>query len=60
MGISCLDCVYLNDSSEKNLEAGKKDKYLDKLKRCFEFYELQIQMGKIKNYGISSWSDFRG
>ncbi|EGR28250.1 hypothetical protein IMG5_180500 [Ichthyophthirius multifiliis] len=59
LGVECLDLYYLHNTSEVQMPVLGEKVYWKKLQQAFEFLERQIQLKKIKNYGIATWLAFR-
>ena len=55
MNVETIDCVLLMNSFEALIRSlsGKVSSYHDKMAKVFEFYEAQIQKGRLRYYGIT-------
>jgi aryl-alcohol dehydrogenase-like predicted oxidoreductase len=52
--IDCLDVLLLHNPEYYLKTAKQKDVYYARIKKAFEFLETQVELGRIKYYGISS------
>lgn len=51
--------MMINQPAEMHMPSIGQAKFLDKLAKAFEFFELKRSENAIKHYGISSWNCFR-
>jgi aryl-alcohol dehydrogenase-like predicted oxidoreductase len=54
---NCIDILFLHNP-EQQLEVKSKNEFIEQLLVAFETLEKFCQDGKIKHYGISTWSGF--
>lgn len=59
MGLETLDLYYLQNPAETQMPLIGEERFLDRLKKSFEFFEKKIAENKIRNYGLATWSSFR-
>ena len=57
--MECLDVYYLHNPYEGQGPYNTDVVFYDRLAKAFEFLESAIQNGKIRDYGIASYSCFR-
>lgn len=53
-----IDLYYLHNPATQLAVVGQKEFY-KRLRLAFALFEENVSLGKIKRYGIASWSDFR-
>ena len=54
-----IDLLYLHNSAEKHIPHIGKKKYYEVLLSAFKFLEKKRDEGKIRFYGMATWSCFR-
>jgi len=59
LNLECIDLLYLHNSAEAQIPDIGKEEYMRKLEKVFEFYEDLRRQGKIRYYGLATWSCFR-
>lgn len=59
IGLETIDLLYLHNSAEGQLRDIGMDEYLRRLLETFRFYEKKKEEGKIRFYGMATWSCFR-
>ena len=59
LGLECLDVYYLQNPYEGQGPYNTDNAFFDQLGKAFEFLESAVQKGKIRDYGIASYSCFR-
>jgi aryl-alcohol dehydrogenase-like predicted oxidoreductase len=58
MDLDCVDVYYVHNP-ESQLSAVSSEEFLRRLRAAFEFLEQSVAQGKIRNYGVATWSGFR-
>ncbi len=58
LGVSCVDVYYVHNP-ETQLEEVSREEFLRRLRGAFEFLESAAAAGKIRFYGLATWSGFR-
>ena len=59
LNLECLDVYYLHNPYEGQGPYNTDNVFFDQLAEAFEFLESAVQKGKIRGYGIASYSCFR-
>lgn len=59
LGLSSLDLLFLHNPAEAQLAALGQEEFKQRLRDAFAFCEEARRAGKIRAYGIASWSCFR-
>lgn len=59
LNLECLDVFYLHNPYEAQGPYNTDNVFFDRLQKAFEFLESAVEAGKIKDYGIASYSCFR-
>lgn len=59
LNLECLDVYYLHNPYEAQGPYNTDNVFNDRLTKAFEFLEEAVQKGKIRDYGIASYSSFR-
>ena len=59
MHISTIDLVYIHNAFESWHEDVSREKFMDMLARVFEVYERYRKAGKLRYYGMATWTCFR-
>lgn len=59
LNLECLDVLYLQNPYEAQGPFNTENVFFDRLAQAFEFLEGAVQKGKIRDYGIASYSCFR-
>ena len=59
LNITCLDVYYLHNPYEAQGPYNTDNVFFDRLAASFEFLESQVASGKIRNYGLATYSSFR-
>ncbi len=59
MHLTTLDLVYIHNAYESWFEEISKEEFLQKLSKVFEAYEECRTAGKIRYYGMATWTCFR-
>lgn len=59
LNLQCLDVFYLQNPYEAQGPYNTDNVFFDRLTKAFEFLESAVQKGKIRDYGIASYSCFR-
>ncbi|MEM4311202.1 MAG: aldo/keto reductase [Nitrososphaerales archaeon] len=57
--LNCIDLLYLHNSAEAQLYDISREEYMNKLEKVFTLYEELRREGKIRYYGLATWSSFR-
>ena len=52
--VDTVDLLYLHNSAEAQLPLVGEEKYFQRLRKAFEFFEASRNEGKIVNYGMAS------
>jgi aryl-alcohol dehydrogenase-like predicted oxidoreductase len=58
LGVEAIDIYYVHNP-ETQLSAVSRDEFLKRIRRAFEFLENEVAAGKIRYYGVATWSGFR-
>ncbi len=58
LGVETLDVYYLHNP-ETQLEEVDDKEFKNRIRHAFEFFERAIAEGKIRAYGVATWSGFR-
>lgn len=59
LNLECLDCYYLHNPYEAHGPYNTDNVFYDRLTKAFEFLETAVQKGKIRDYGLATYSCFR-
>jgi aryl-alcohol dehydrogenase-like predicted oxidoreductase len=59
LGLDSVDIYYLHNPGESQLPEVPREGFLIRLRRAFEFLEAQVAAGRIRFYGLATWSSFR-
>ena len=59
LNVECLDVLYLQNPYEAQGPYNTDNVFFDRLAEAFEFCEQMIEQGKIKQYGIATYSSLR-
>lgn len=59
LGLAAVDLLYLHNPAESQLAALGRDAFMARLRAAFGFCEEARRAGRIRAYGIASWSCFR-
>jgi len=59
LGVECVDLMYLHNAAEAQLNDISMEEFFEKLRSVFTFYEDMRKEGKIRYYGLATWSCFR-
>eukprot|EP00347_Sterkiella_histriomuscorum_P019348 403341986 len=59
LNLDTLDLYYLHNPYEAQAPYNLDNVVFDRITKAFEFLEEQVQNGKIKNYGIATYSSLR-
>ena len=59
LDLECVDLMYLHNAVEGQIKDVPKEKFLENLKKSFEFFEQKRTEGKIRYYGMATWECFR-
>ena len=59
LNLDTLDLYYLHNPYEGQAPFNLDNVVFDRITKAFEFLEEQVQNGKIKNYGIATYSSLR-
>ncbi len=51
--------IYFLHNPEEQLNFFSRDEFLKKVEECFYFLEEMVRVGKLKFYGLATWSGFR-
>jgi aryl-alcohol dehydrogenase-like predicted oxidoreductase len=58
LGVETIDIYYVHNP-ETQLSAVSRDEFLRRMRSAFEFLENAVVIGKIRCYGVATWSGFR-
>lgn len=58
LGLETIDLYYLHNP-ETQLDELSRPAFLDRMRKAFEFLEKKVAEGKIRMYGVATWSGFR-
>jgi aryl-alcohol dehydrogenase-like predicted oxidoreductase len=59
LNVKGIDVYYLHNAYEGQGPYNTDNEFFDRLGKAFEFLETQVSEGKIKNYGLATYSCFR-
>ncbi len=59
MGLSCIDLVYVHNAFESWHADVSKSRFMEMLAKVFEVYEQYRKAGKLRYYGMATWTCFR-
>ena len=59
LNLECLDCYYLHNPYEAQGPYNTDNVFFDRLTAAFETLEKAVQDGKIRDYGLATYSCFR-
>jgi aryl-alcohol dehydrogenase-like predicted oxidoreductase len=59
MRFDAIDLVYIHNSFESWHEDISKEEFMDMLSKVFDVYEKYRSIGKIRYYGMATWTCFR-
>lgn len=59
MRVDAIDLVYIHNSFESWHEDISKEEFMDMLSKVFDVYEKYRSIGKIRYYGMATWTCFR-
>ena len=59
LNLDCLDVLYLQNPYEAQGPYNTDNVFFDRLAEAFEFCEEMVELGKIKKYGIATYSSLR-
>ncbi len=59
LNLETLDLYYLHNPYEAQGPYNTDNVFFDRLAKAFEFLESQVKSGKIRNYGLATYSCFR-
>jgi aryl-alcohol dehydrogenase-like predicted oxidoreductase len=59
LNLECLDVLYLQNPYEAQGPFNTDNVFFDRMTEAFEFLEAMVEAGKIKNYGIATYSSLR-
>ncbi len=58
LNLDCVDIYYLHNP-ETQLGAVPREEFMRRLRQAFDFLESAVAAGKIRFYGLATWSGFR-
>ncbi len=58
MNLDCVDVYYVHNP-ESQLSAVSPDEFWKRLRAAFQFLEVSVAHGTLKNYGVATWNGFR-
>lgn len=58
LGVDCVDLYYIHNP-ETQLAEISREEFLRRLREAFTFLESAVAAGKIRFYGLATWSGFR-
>jgi aryl-alcohol dehydrogenase-like predicted oxidoreductase len=59
LGLGCVDVLYLHNAAESWLPEIGYGEFVEKLREVFDLYEEERRKGRVRYYGMASWSCFR-
>ena len=59
LNLECLDIYYLQNAYEAQGPFNTDNVFFDRLAKAFEFLESAVAAGKIRSYGLATYSCFR-
>src|SRR5487761_475838 len=59
LGLETLDLLYIHNSAEAQIPVVGKQEFILRLRDAFSFFEKERNEGKIRYYGMATWTCFR-
>ena len=59
LGLECIDLMYLHNVAEGQIEDVGMERFIQMLRDAFLFYEEERSDGRIRFYGMATWTCFR-
>jgi aryl-alcohol dehydrogenase-like predicted oxidoreductase len=59
LGLQTLDLMYLHNAAESQIPEIGRQRFMERLKSAFEFYERARAEGRVRFYGLATWNCFR-
>lgn len=59
LNLECLDILYLHNPYEAQGPFNLDNVFFERMEKAFELLEQLVEEGKIKNYGIATYSSLR-
>ena len=59
LNLECLDVLYLHNPYEAQGPYNTDNVFFDRMKAAFELLESMVEAGKIKQYGLATYSSLR-
>ena len=59
LNLECLDVLYLQNPYEAQGPQNTENVFFDRLAKAFEFLESMVEAGKIRQYGLATYSSLR-
>ena len=59
LNLECLDVLYLHNPYEGQGPYNTDNVFFDRIQAAFEFLEMMVEAGKIKHYGLATYSSLR-
>ena len=59
LSLECVDLMFIHNAAESQIPDIGKEEFLSKLQDAFGFYEDMRKEGKIRYYGMATWTCFR-
>ena len=59
LNLECLDVLYLHNPYEAQGPHNTDNVFFDRLQAAFEFLEQMVEQGKMRQYGLATYSSLR-
>lgn len=59
LDVECIDLLYLHNAAEGQLQDITRERFFERLRDAFEFYEKKRSDGSIRYYGLATWECLR-
>lgn len=59
LGLETIDLMYLHNAAESQIPDVGRVEFMHRLQKAFEFYERARSEGRLRYYGLATWSCFR-
>ena len=58
LGLDCIDVYYVHNP-ETQLQTVSRETFRERLRAAFETFEVAVEAGKIRRYGVATWNALR-